>query len=392
MAVHFVVVAVALFSVAFAARFPETSPASGTGLNTPTFALSGITGGESGRAVTYFRPGTSQQTRESVAAIITTNEVESVRAAGGVSPVSAFSSGVAAAAATGTEQGAGIQPLADIVDPLKPFVLYTAQPGDSPAYIAERFGIEAGTLLDNNPTIEGDLLLVGQEVVVPRKDGILYKVGFGDTVDSIVAQYDNITSGTVVDYRPNAITDPKSLESGRYLLLVGATKKPPPPPEPEPVVPSTPSSGSGSSGGGSTPTGGAPAPGGAGRFNYPLSRWHGVSDPFGTYRGVGRIHEGIDLDLWGMHHSTVFAACTGVVAKVEYLTYSYGYHVIIDCGGGWTTLYAHFDRIDVVAGQQVSGGTPLGISGLTGYTTGEHLHFEIRINGAPVNPANYLGF
>ena len=228
----------------------------------------------------------------------------------------------------------------------------------------------------------------GQALIVPRKDGILHKVGFGETVDKIVAQYDNITSDGVSDYRPNAISDPKSLEVGKYLLLPGATIKPPPPPPPPPPAAAPATSGGGSIGGSGT----APRAGGSGRFSYPLARWHGVSDPFGVNRGGGTYHTGIDLDLYGLHHSNIFSACTGVVSKTEYLTYSYGYHVIVDCGDGFSTLYAHMDQINVTPGQKVSSGTVLGISGLTGFTTGEHLHFEIRLNGAPVDPALYLGF
>ena len=88
----------------------------------------------------------------------------------------------------------------------------------------------------------------------------------------------------------------------------------------------------------------------------------------------------------------MFSACDGTVVRTEWLTYSYGYHVIVDCGEGFTTLYAHFSQIDVVEGQVVTQGTPLGYSGVTGFTTGEHLHFEIRYDGAPVNPAQYIGF
>ena len=113
---------------------------------------------------------------------------------------------------------------------------------------------------------------------------------------------------------------------------------------------------------------------------------------FGVARGGGTYHTGIDLDLYGYWGSNVFSACNGVVTKTEYLTYSYGYHVIVDCGDGWTTLYAHFSQILVTPGQQVSAGTVLGISGNTGFSTGEHLHFEIRKGGAPVDPAAYLPF
>lgn len=383
--VHLVVVTLALLAVTFAARFPDSSSAR-PGVVTPTFALSGVTGTTRLSGASFFQPGSSHQTRQSVAALTTQSDIASVRAAGGISPVSSFTSGVSAAAVSTGEQGAGVQPLADIVDPQKPFVLYTVVEGDTPIGIAEKFGISVGTLLDNNPTAD-EILLVGQEMVVPRRDGILHKVGFGETVDSIVGQYDNITSEQVISYRPNAIADPNGLEQGKYLLLLGATVKPPPPPPPPPPAPAPVpvSPGGGSSGGG------APLPGAFGIFSFPLAAWHGVSDPFGVPRGSS-YHTGIDLDLWGYHNVPVYAACDGQVIRTEWLTYSYGYHVIVDCGGGFTTLYAHFDRIDVSAGQWVTAGTQLGISGLTGYTTGEHLHFEIRVSGAPVNPAAYLPF
>jgi len=373
------VVALSALAVAFAAQFPGTSSAS-TPAEVPVFSLSGVTGSSQWASNTFLRATGSIETRDSVSSLTIRSDVASVRAAGAVSPSATFSASVSAAAASSGEAGAGVIPLADIVDPQKPFVLYTTQAGDTVSGVAAKFGITLGTLLDNNPTIDNrNLIQLGQSLVVPRKDGILYKVSFGDTVGSIVNQYDNITSDTVIAYKPNAIADASSLEAGKYLLLLGATRKPPPPPPPV------------SSGGGSS-TGGAPLPGGSGRFGFPLSGWNGVSDPFGSDRGGGRIHEGIDLDLYGFHSSGIFSACSGVVKTTEYLTYSYGHYAIVDCGDGWTTLYAHMSDIAVSPGQRVSQGTRLGTSGVTGYTTGEHLHFEIRFNGAPVNPADYLGF
>jgi len=375
-----VVVAISAFAVAFATQLPGTSSASSLA-EVPAFSLSGVTGSSQWSSNTFLRPTGSIETRESVSSLTIRSDVASVRAAGAVSPAATFSASVSAATANSGEAGAGVKPLADIVDPRQPFVLYETQAGDTVSGVAAKFGITMGTLLDNNPTIDNrNLIQLGQSLVVPRKDGILYKVGYGDSVSSIVNQYDNITPDTVVAYKPNAIADASSLEAGKYVLLPGATRKPPPPPPPRPV----------STGGSST--GGTPLPGGSGRFGFPLSGWNGVSDPFGSDRGGGRIHEGIDLDLHGFHASVIFSACAGVVSKTEYLTYSYGYHVIVDCGDGWTTLSAHMSEISVSPGQRVSKGTRLGTSGVTGYTTGEHLHFEIRFNGAPVNPADYLSF
>jgi murein DD-endopeptidase MepM/ murein hydrolase activator NlpD len=386
MMVHLVVMLLAAFAVVFAARFPNTSSASSS-LTVPAFSLSGLTGSTQSHTLAYFRPASTNQTQSSVADLVSTTDVSSIRAAGGVSPTASFSAGVTAAAVSSGEQGANVKPLADIIDPRQPFVLYEAQPGDSASVIAGKFGIKLQTLLMNNPEVrDSDLIQRGQQLVVPRKDGILYKIKSGDTVGSVVGQYDNITSDAVVSYKPNAIADGSTLKQGDFLLLIGATIKPPPPPPPPP--PARPSS----SGGPVSGRGGSAAPGANGIFHFPLATWRGVSDPFGVDIPMNRFHTGIDLDLYGLHHSTIFSACDGTVTTTEFLTYSYGYHVIVDCGGGWSTLYAHMDAISVSPGQHVSAGAPLGVSGTTGFTTGEHLHFEILKNGSAVNPADYLDF
>ena len=126
-----------------------------------------------------------------------------------------------------------------------------------------------------------------------------------------------------------------------------------------------------------------------GRFSMPLASWTKVTDRFGAPRGGGLIHGGIDLAL--DHHSPVSAACKGTVAYTGY-SGVYGNHVIIDCGDGFTTLYGHLSQILATNGQAVDNTVVIGMSGSTGFSTGEHLHFEIRLNDVPVNPENYLDF
>jgi len=371
--VHLLIVAMAVGAVLFASQFPNSSSASSTP-NVPSYTFSGLGGSTSAKSAAYFRPSASTQTLDSVAALAPRNEVADVRAVGGVSSIQSLSAGVASAAAASGEVGAGTRALADIIDPRSPVAEYKTQAGDTLSGIAQRYGVSMDTILDNNPTLDGGTInLIPRDLVliIPRADGIIHKVASGETVASIVAQYENITVNRV-------------LESGRLVLLPGATfPPPPPPPPPPPAPPSVPSGGSNS---------GAPAPSGGGRFqNFPLAGWHSISDPYGTPRG-SRYHTGIDLDLYGYGPSNLYSVCDGVVSRVEYLTYSYGYYVIVDCGDGWTTLYAHMSEIWVSPGQAVSAGSTLGLSGLTGFTTGHHLHFEIRYNGAYVNPADYLGF
>lgn len=387
--VHLVVVVLALSAVGFASQVPRSTSA-GSRIAMPTYSLSGVAGTVDTSASQHtLRANGSLRTLASVALLTSQPDIASVRSAGGVSPASSVSAGVTVAAANSGVLGAGVTALADIVDPLRPFQIWVTGPNDTISSIAANYGISPQTIMENNPTVEDpDIIPEGLELIVPLADGILHKVGQGETLQTIVDQYDNITYETARSFRANGIADPDNLEVGAFVLLPGATVKPPPPPPPPPPpvpTPAAPSAGGGTSGGGTPP------PPSGGRFSNPLGAYLGVSDAFGTPRG-GSYHTGIDLDLWGYWNSPIYSACNGVVSRTEWLTYSYGYYVVVDCGDGWTTLYAHMSRIDVSVGQPVSQGTMLGLSGVTGFTTGEHLHFEIRLNGAPVNPAAYIAF
>ncbi|HEX5397010.1 MAG TPA: M23 family metallopeptidase, partial [Candidatus Limnocylindria bacterium] len=115
-----------------------------------------------------------------------------------------------------------------------------------------------------------------------------------------------------------------------------------------------------------------------------------VTGPISSY--FGPAHPlGIDIDLFNHHHAAIAAAAGGVVTFAGgNACCSYGYYVVVDHGNGYQTLYAHLSTISVGVGDVVSQGQQVGISGVTGYSTGEHLHFEVHKNGAVVNPLNYL--
>lgn len=107
-------------------------------------------------------------------------------------------------------------------------------------------------------------------------------------------------------------------------------------------------------------------------------------DPF---TGRAAMHTGVDFS--GVHGSPIYAAADGVVAKAQLMA-GYGYAVQIAHGKGIETLYGHLARISVRGGQSVKAGQVIGTMGNTGRSTGTHLHYEVRLNGNPVNPRPFL--
>lgn len=100
-----------------------------------------------------------------------------------------------------------------------------------------------------------------------------------------------------------------------------------------------------------------------------------------------RLHAGIDIA--SSTGTPIYASKAGRVIKAGWSD-TYGYVVIIDHGGGFTTLYAHNSSLSVSVGQIVDQGQRIASMGSTGLSTGPHCHFEIRINGNPVDPAQYV--
>ncbi len=131
------------------------------------------------------------------------------------------------------------------------------------------------------------------------------------------------------------------------------------------------------------------SPSGSGQFLWPTAG--AMTSPYGwrvhPIFGDRRLHTGIDIG--GGYGNPVFAADTGTVTYVGAMS-GYGNVVIIDHGEGLATTYNHLSAQYVSSGSVVQRGTSIGAVGCTGYCTGPHLHFEVRVNGSPVDPMPYL--
>lgn len=136
-------------------------------------------------------------------------------------------------------------------------------------------------------------------------------------------------------------------------------------------------------------------------FTWPVPGYYHIT--YGVGWRWGAYHKGIDISSSGIRGAKICAAASGTVIRVvngcshDYAKNGscgcgggYGNYCIIDHGNGYWTLYGHSEYITVNQGQYVNQGDVIGTVGSTGYSTGPHLHFEIRINGVAVNPSDYV--
>lgn len=288
------------------------------------------------------------------------------------------------------EAGTGGQLVsAEPAPPQQAFFQYTIQPGDTIASIAAAFGVSEDYILWNNPLVgaDPDYLLIGETLVIPSVNGIIYHVAYGDTLSDIATVY-QIDVQSITGFVPNGINSPDGVNEGMVLLLPGAVPPPPPLPivvaavaeeAPPAVVEDT-----------STPPPSAPPPPVVVFSSGYIWPFYGnITTYFGEPRG-GSYHKGIDIDGFGAYGAPIVAAASGVVSVAAWSDWGLGYHVIIQHDDGSRTVYGHLSEIWVSAGQYVNQGEAVGALGSTGYSTGPHLHFEVWVGGVAVDPLAYL--
>ncbi|MDZ7673156.1 MAG: M23 family metallopeptidase [Halanaerobiales bacterium] len=119
--------------------------------------------------------------------------------------------------------------------------------------------------------------------------------------------------------------------------------------------------------------------------SYISSNFGWRTDPITSQQ---EYHEGLDIAVW--YNTPVIATAAGRVTFVGWKN-GYGWSVEIDHGHGYKTMYTHLNEIIVDKGDKVNEGSKIALSGNSGRSTGPHLHYEIRVNGVPKNPRNYIG-
>lgn len=271
---------------------------------------------------------------------------------------------------------------------------YTVESGDSIVRIAQKLGLTTTDVFNLNPQLKGESIYVGQQILVASEVNFVRVQTTKTEIREAEIDYDTIKINTDSLYVGDSkvvvkgvkgvdeVTELVTYIDGVKVSTKEVSRKTVKEPVDEKIQVGTKKNYYNSGGG--NPYGGTLA--------WPAVGATSVSSGYG-YRSLNGWHGGIDLVRpGGSMGCTVVAAESGVVTFAGWYG-SGGNTIIIDHGNGLSTLYAHMKTgsLKVVSGQRVTRGQAIGNIGDTGYVTGPHLHFEVRVNGTKVNPAPYLG-
>ncbi len=266
---------------------------------------------------------------------------------------------------------------------------YTIERGDSLAKIADKFKLNWQSIMwANTATLKDDpnFLQPGKKLYILPVDGAFYQWKEKDTLESVAADFSlgetekiPVIADAILNWPGNEINplDPV-IQPGTWVIIPGGQR---------PFIWEVPMV---STGGTSRtfPLGPGVCPGkyngipGTDAWAWPTAN-HNLS---GYDFGAG--HNGIDIQV-AMGQS-IFAAQAGVIVFAGWSDRGYGNLVIVDHLNGWHTFYAHLSQWNVNCGAQVYAGSIVGLGGSTGNSTGPHLHFEMRWNGAATSPKAVL--
>ena len=245
-------------------------------------------------------------------------------------------------------------------------ITYLVEKGDTIETIAKKFGVSQDTLRWENDVTDTSLS-IGQELRILPVSGIAHKVTEGDTIYTIAKKF-NTDPQKIVDFPFNEFANSEtfSLVAGQIVIVPDGIK----PSEQQSIKRQV-------------YLAEGPIPVSTGGFTFPVRGE--ITQSFSWF------HPG--LDIISPYGTPIVAAHNGTVTQVRLGGYDggYGNNVWISNGAGVESHYAHMSGANVSVGQQVIGGqTIIGWIGLTGRTTGAHVHFEMKNGGSLVNPMGYI--
>ncbi len=226
---------------------------------------------------------------------------------------------------------------------------YVIQKGDTLSEIALQYDIDVNQLAEINNLRDDNHIFKGQVIILPGT-AIPYQVERGETLSLIALRF-GCSEARLVEM--NELRDPDHVLAGQQILIPA-----------------------GQGGGDRQVFSGLPL----NQFEWPVLGW--ISSPYGMRDNA--MHEGLDIAADQGQPVRVVKGGRVVFAGPRG---SYGNTVIVDHGNGLRTLYAHNSCLLVSEGEQVSAGQRIALVGSTGRSTGPHLHFEVLLNGTPVDPA-----
>jgi len=265
---------------------------------------------------------------------------------------------------------------------------YTVETGDTIFGIAEKFDLMPETVLWSNRYIIGDTpdgLIVGLELYILPVDGVYHKWSEGEGLNGVASFY-GVDPDVIVNYPGNGL-DPATIgdyanpniKPGTMLVVPDGVR-----PTISWVV-ARDEAASGSSYLGPGACGGIIYGNvGTGTFTWPTTAtW------LSGYDYTPPVHNGLDFD--GDFGSPIYASDTGVIVYSGWSDRGYGNLIVVDHDDGWQTFYAHLmDGTLLPCGSNVQKGQLMASMGSTGNSSGPHLHFELRLNGSPMNPWLFL--
>lgn len=252
----------------------------------------------------------------------------------------------------------------DTPKPREETIEYAVQSGDTVFSIAEEYNVSVNTILWTNKLSSRSIIRPGNKLKILPVTGVEHKIAKNETIGLIAKKY-KVPEADILEI--NKLIALTALQIGQLLIIPdGAPLYAPPPYKPQ------------------SPSAIVKAPNVSGFGLFWPTACRRITQTFKGWR-----HSGLDIAC--NRNSPIYAAEDGAVEKAGWSSAGYGYHVIIRHNDGKKTLYGHMlKNLEVRVGQTIAKGQLLGYMGSTGHSSGNHLHFEVIVNGSRYNPFNYL--